>query len=474
MKYFDSFKSDTNILIKGDLTQVQTLIDIQNTIDNATNNDFVQLEQGTNELKSNSILAVMEDYATRTDLPGIQDFKYSQEFDTNYTKYMNKTTGLPKNGVTPDNITELYNWFFDNPDKNVIKDVSRVLYKSNSGKYEGAVIRIGVNVDPNDGEKITKLFNQFKDDVRPLEENEHIDSVKITSGPILTYIIMSAMNESQTNTLIITIIVAVILLVIVSYYRQRSIMLGIITMIPVILCVAWIWGSMFLLGIPLNVMTITIASLTIGLGITYSIHISHRFTEDLETKSIDEACRSTVAHTGTALFGAAATTIAGFGILVFSLLPPLQQFGGITAMTILYSFLASVFILPTFLVLWARYHKKRGKLEQMINGRKKPEKLKQHIPAQAPLNQELPTQAPPAQAPPAQAPPSQEPPTQEPTAQAPAQTEPVQKIPTPIQEPVQPEQPMQSQVQMVPCPICQNSIAVYTTPCPHCKTNLNW
>ena len=173
---------------------------------------------------------------------------------------------------------------------------------------------------------------------------------------------------------------------------------------------------MHLAGIPLNMMTIIIASLTIGLGITYGIHITHRFLEDLKnhnlknnlsiqkrvkcpkcgeivdvtgksgevvkvtcpscgnlgkvtfkkqtstTAYIDDACRSTVIHTGTALFGAASTTIAGFGLLVFSLMPPLQQFGGITALTILYSFLASVFILPTFLVLWAKWKQKNNQL----------------------------------------------------------------------------------------------------------------
>jgi predicted RND superfamily exporter protein len=188
--------------------------------------------------------------------------------------------------------------------------------------------------------------------------------------------------------------------------------LGLITITPVIFCVAWTLGTMYLVNIPLNMMTITIASLTIGLGITYGIHITHRFLEDLKnynsknhlmiqkrvgcpncgeivkvsgkpgevikvtcpscatlgkvtfkkpistTSYIDDACRSTVTHTGTALFGAAATTISGFGLLVFALLPPLQQFGSITALTILYSFLASVFILPTFLVVWAKWKQK--------------------------------------------------------------------------------------------------------------------
>ena len=62
-----------------------------------------------------------------------------------------------------------------------------------------------------------------------------------------------------------------------------------------------------------------------------------------------------------ALFGAATTTIAGFGLLVFALMPPLKQFGAITALTILFSFLSSVFVLPTFLVLWAKWKLKHNK-----------------------------------------------------------------------------------------------------------------
>jgi len=134
--------------------------------------------------------------------------------------------------------------------------------------------------------------------------------------------------------------------------------LGALTLIPVALCVVWILGSMYLLGIPLNVMTLSIASLTVGLGVTYGIHVTHRFVEEMVDKDVDEACRLTILHTGSALFGAAATTIAGFGLLVFALMPPLQQFGGITALTILYSFIAATFILPSVLGIWAKRKKR--------------------------------------------------------------------------------------------------------------------
>ncbi|MCL7418204.1 MAG: MMPL family transporter, partial [Halalkalicoccus sp.] len=114
--------------------------------------------------------------------------------------------------------------------------------------------------------------------------------------------------------------------------------------------------TMSLLGIPFNVMTGTITSLTIGLGVAYNIHMTERFLIERERgRDLFEALDRSVRGTGGALLGSAATTVGGFGVLVFAILPPLQQFGLITGLTIVYAFLGSVFVLPSLLVVWARY-----------------------------------------------------------------------------------------------------------------------
>jgi predicted RND superfamily exporter protein len=113
---------------------------------------------------------------------------------------------------------------------------------------------------------------------------------------------------------------------------------------------------MYLLGIPFNAVTGLITSLTIGLGVAYSIHISERYNQELErAETVQEAMRTAVTGTGGALLGSAATTVGGFGVLAFAILPPLQQFGVITGMTIIYAFLAAVLVLPSLLVVWTRY-----------------------------------------------------------------------------------------------------------------------
>jgi predicted RND superfamily exporter protein len=68
-----------------------------------------------------------------------------------------------------------------------------------------------------------------------------------------------------------------------------------------------------------------------------------------------DAIQDAVTGTGGALLGSAGTTVGGFGVLAFAIVPPIQQFGIITGITIIYAFLGSVFVLPSFLVLWTKY-----------------------------------------------------------------------------------------------------------------------
>ncbi len=199
------------------------------------------------------------------------------------------------------------------------------------------------------------LRDELRDDVAPLEEADL--EVTIVSENLMFEESLEALTSSQARGILITLAVA--LLVLVGFYtiRQRRPMLGLITMLPSALVVAWVAGSMWVLGLSFNVMTAMVASLAIGIGVPYGIHITNRFVEDLDrADTIDEAVRDTVVHTGGALVGSATTTAAGFGVLVFASLAPMQQFGIITALTIIYSLVAAVLIEPACLKLWAGWH----------------------------------------------------------------------------------------------------------------------
>jgi predicted RND superfamily exporter protein len=111
---------------------------------------------------------------------------------------------------------------------------------------------------------------------------------------------------------------------------------------------------MRVLGIAFNAFTATILALTIGLGIDYSVHVVHRFIDERRENDLFTALDRTVRGTGGALLGSMLTTSFGIGVLTLAVLSVLGQFGVLTALSIAYSFIASLLVLPSVLVLWDR------------------------------------------------------------------------------------------------------------------------
>lgn len=177
-----------------------------------------------------------------------------------------------------------------------------------------------------------------------------------TGRPIIRADVQQQLFTTILRSFVLTLLIVVVLLIAVYWLTEESASLGIVTVLPVVFATAWILGTMALLGIRFNLLTALITSFTIGMGVDYSIHISERYVQELERMgTMTEALRTSVFGTGGALLGSALTTAGGFGLLVFALLNPLQKFGLITAITIVYAFIASVVVLPSLLVLWTRY-----------------------------------------------------------------------------------------------------------------------
>jgi predicted RND superfamily exporter protein len=185
-----------------------------------------------------------------------------------------------------------------------------------------------------------------------------------TGEPILLAVVSSQLLQTIVRSMLITLFTVLVLLVVVYWRYRDAPTLGVITMLPVVLALTLIVGTMHLLDIPFNIMTALITSFTIGMGVDYAIHVSERYVYELERhdESI-EALRAGVLGTGGALLGSAATTAGGFAVLVFSILNPLQQFGVVTALTIVFAFFASVLVLPSLLVLWTRHLRPAHHLE---------------------------------------------------------------------------------------------------------------
>lgn len=208
-------------------------------------------------------------------------------------------------------------------------------------------------------DNVEALADGLRSDTAPLESTE-VDTI-ITSQGLVIGEVLDSLTESQTRSIIITLAAALVLLIGYYWVADRRPFLGLVTMIPSLVVVAWTLGTMWLLGMSFNVLTATVASLAIGIGVPYGIHVTHRYMEERErAEDADDAIRLTVTHTGAALAGAALTTAAGFGVLVFASLIPIQQFGAVVAITIIYSLVAAVLIQPSCLVLWDRFDRRRN------------------------------------------------------------------------------------------------------------------
>ncbi|MEM9464685.1 MAG: MMPL family transporter [Actinomycetota bacterium] len=190
------------------------------------------------------------------------------------------------------------------------------------------------------------------------------DQVVVFSGEMVALEVTSAMTDGQTVSIAITIVAALIVLMLFFWATEFRPMLAVIAVLPILLVLIWVLGTMTILGIPYNVVTALITALSIGIGVDYTIHIIHRFTEELEKgKSLIEATTATLSTTGSALVGSALTTALAFAVLLFSPLVPFQQFGLVTGITILYALIASIVIVPPMLIVWAAYHQWRAEMD---------------------------------------------------------------------------------------------------------------
>lgn len=312
---------------------------VSDTINNTKDDDMVM-----NSEESSSVLSVLQKY-------GQAQFGSPDYNNSIVTKFQKSDTD--EDGIPEKKVTSLYDLLYSfGQSKNEIKNV---LYKAEDGSYTKAIIKVKENANKitSNMDNAKVMEDELKDDAEPLKKAGF--TAKITSGSIVGQETTEELNETQLNSLIATIIIVAIILTIVFYYVHESKVLGVITTIPVTVVTIWIVGTMYLVDVPLNVMTVVITALTVGMGVDYSIHITHRFTEEKEEEdSLFEAMHNTVQNTGAALFGSAMTTIGAFGILSTSQILPLAQFGFITAIAIGYSFLVAVFVLPSALMLWAK------------------------------------------------------------------------------------------------------------------------
>ena len=152
------------------------------------------------------------------------------------------------------------------------------------------------------------------------------------------------------------IVAVVILFMLVGIHTVRNqnnlkegLQRGVVSWIPLMMVVVWVYGIMGYTGYNINSQTVTIGALSLGLGVDYAVHFTTRLEEEAEHQPLAppvEWVAKSTATTGRAMAGAALTTAGGFAVLNLSALLPLRLFGQAFVVAITLALLTSLLILP--------------------------------------------------------------------------------------------------------------------------------
>ena len=194
------------------------------------------------------------------------------------------------------------------------------------------------------------------------------DAITATSETIVSFAVTDAIRDRQTESIGTTVAVAVGVLAIFFWLTVRQPALAVIAVGPTFLVLISVLGTMALLDIPYTIITSIITALSIGIGVDYTIHVIHRYREEYgRRRDPEQAAIRTLATTGSALLGSALTTGLGIGVLIASPLLASQQFAITAAITILYSLIVSILVVPPLMTIWGSYQnvRLRSNLRQM-------------------------------------------------------------------------------------------------------------
>ena len=185
-------------------------------------------------------------------------------------------------------------------------------------------------------------------------------AITATSASITSVTVTDEIAKGQTEAITSTIAVALGILALFYWATLRQPLLAVVAVGPIVLVLIWVLGTMALLDIPYSLITSIITALSIGIGVDYTIHLIHRYQEEFAlVRNPETAAIRTLETTGSALLGSALTTALGLGVLVASPVLASQQFGITAAITIAYSLLVSMLVVPPAMTVWGAYQNMR-------------------------------------------------------------------------------------------------------------------
>lgn len=240
------------------------------------------------------------------------------------------------------NLTFLEGLELDNIEKALVNKIAKENLINEECSMTIVVISIPVGKSTEEIEKIVNKINDIASKTT-IPHNGHVSV--LTGQDAVNVAVNKKLADEQIRSMIIALIFVLAALIIIF----NSTIYGILTIIPISFVLAWEPGFLVAMDVSLSVITISIASIMIGIGIDYGIHITQRVREGLrEGLTKQEATKNAIDKTGLSLVEAACTTIAGMASIYVVNIPAIQEFGIIVLLMTALSCIAAALILPVF------------------------------------------------------------------------------------------------------------------------------
>ena len=240
-----------------------------------------------------------------------------------------------------------------------------VLYSKIPKEIKSEIISPYISVNADEA----RISVRIKDSLKDLRRNDLIEKINSELNTKLGFekeeyklagvlILFNNLLQSLFKSQILTLGIVILGIFIMFFILFRNIVLSLIGVVPNFIAAFFILGIIGLLGIPLDMMTITIAAITIGIAVDNSIHYIYRFKEEFKKiqnydKTLDR-CHSTV---GIAILNTSITIVFGFSILVLSNFIPTIYFGVFTGIAMLLAMISVLTLLPKLILTFKPFGK---------------------------------------------------------------------------------------------------------------------
>ena len=246
-----------------------------------------------------------------------------------------------------------------------------VLFNETPDELKDIMVRPYASIEHNQA----RLSVRVRDSDKTLRRNELLqriqheltgelgfesEQVRLAGMLVLYNNMLQSLFSSQIRTLGLTVLALMIMFLILF----RSLKIALIALFPNVLSVSMVLGVMGWLGIPLDMMTITIAAISVGIAVDDTIHYIHRFKQEFQVDhnyiNSLHRCHGSIGH---AMYYTSVTIIIGFSILALSNFIPSIYFGLLTGLAMFIALIAALTLLPQMLIIMKPFGKEHESTE---------------------------------------------------------------------------------------------------------------